>query len=122
MKRVAALLAIIALAAPVSGAAALTEHWRPNKAQVARLEARLVMPFDAAPLDQYRRYYTGAHPKRAHRVAGLLYRDFDDPPGVIIVDKPDAFPMIFDGGCDVIHVTYDLATDEVLELFCNGVA
>lgn len=71
---------------------------------------------------RYTRYYTGVPPKGSRRITGLLYRSLDDPAGVIIVDKPGAWPTIFDGGCDVIHVTYNLATDDVLELVCNGVA
>lgn len=32
-----------------------------------------------------------------------------------------AIPMIFDGGCRVVHVTFDLKTREVEPAFCNGV-
>lgn len=31
-----------------------------------------------------------------------------------------AIPMIFDGGCMVAHVTFDLKTREVEHTFCNG--
>lgn len=88
------------------------------------------MPDGAAPLSTYARFYAGAPPKGSHRITGLLLRSFsvrsmpdlDRSAGVTIVDKPGDWPDVADGGCGVIHVTYNLATDEVIELQCNGVA
>lgn len=34
----------------------------------------------------------------------------------------EAIPMIFDGGCMVVHVTFNLKTRKVEYVFCNGYA
>ena len=121
MKQAGVLFAVLLLAAPASGAVP-TDYWRPTLAEVARLETRLALPAKAAPLARYTRYYTGAPPKGSHRITGLLYRDVDGTAGVRIVEKPGDWPKVSDGGCDVIEVTYSLATDEILQMACNGVA
>jgi hypothetical protein len=36
--------------------------------------------------------------------------------------NPEAIPMIFDGGCMVVHVTFDLKTRKVEHIYCNGYA
>lgn len=38
------------------------------------------------------------------------------------IADPRALPMIFDGGCMVVHVTFDLKTRKVERVFCNGLA
>jgi hypothetical protein len=40
---------------------------------------------------------------------------------VYIVDF-DALPTIYDGGCGVIEVVFDIASEAVVSLYCHGSA
>ncbi len=42
--------------------------------------------------------------------------------GIYIVSSKREFPTIFDGGCSVMHVVYDVEAGRVVSLQCNGIA
>ena len=42
--------------------------------------------------------------------------------GIRIVTSEKDFPEVFDGGCGVIHVEYDLSGARLISLTCNGQA
>lgn len=55
----------------------------------------------------------GPDPDRSHYLKAGQRRWFADR---------KAIPMIFDGGCMVVHVAFDLKTRKVEHAFCNGYA
>jgi hypothetical protein len=116
-------LLLLGCAGPAPPAAPGTE------ALMARIEARVRMPGGAEPLSRYARYYSWE--RRAdgvRRVIGL-YTTFrqagilglDQPPGRYWV-TPEQMPGIEDGGCGVVNVTYDVASDHIESVGCNGLA
>ena len=121
-------LALICVGAFAATAAAPTSLWTPSEAQVARLET-LVRPKGptrriSAP-SSYDRAYAGTTISGRKIVEGRwVSRRWNGPaqiPNPKIVPF-SALPDILDGGCDVVTVMYDVATDKIVLLQCNGVA
>ena len=44
------------------------------------------------------------------------------PAGIYIVEDENEFPTIFDGGCAVMRVVFDVEANHVVSLKCNGLA
>lgn len=61
----------------------------------------------------WRKAPCGPDPDMSHYLKAGQRRWFADP---------KAIPMIFDGGCMVVHVTFDLKTRKAEHVFCNGYA
>lgn len=86
------------------------------------------MPSGADPLGRYVRSY--AHVREAGS------REWFDVPAtgdyVVGVYRPgiprrrwvkaEELPLVFDGGCSVVTVVFDVARDRVVSTKCNGVA
>jgi hypothetical protein len=81
------------------------------------------MPRGAAPLTQYTRYYTGNVAGTSGLVEGVFLRTplYSTRSSINIV-SPESFPSVFDGGCGVIYMLYDVATEGVISIECNGEA
>jgi hypothetical protein len=121
-------LALVCAAAFAMIAAAPTTFWTPSQAQVTRLET-LVKP--AGPtrgiraVSEYDRAYAGTTVSGRKIVEGRwVLRSWS---GAAQATSPKivpfgALPEILDGGCDVVTVMYDVATDKIVLLQCNGVA
>jgi hypothetical protein len=86
-----------------------------------RLEPRgLRMPRGAGPLSSYTRYYAWqARGDGARRVVAVWVNLAGEPPGRHWVTERE-FPLIFDGGCSVITLSYDVATRYIEHITCNG--
>jgi len=114
----AVLLAICFLIMPCHA-----QSWWPDTATVKKLEAGNFPKLGQSPdLSRYARYYTGLNENGHHVIAGELISWVDDsrPAGVHIVASEKEFPVIFDGGCSVIHIHYDVDTSQITRLTCNG--
>ena len=86
----------------------------------ARIEAEVVLPDGARPLDGYARYY---YPELG-KVIGYYIGAGDGPPldldpGVFLTMPPIE---IDDGGCGVVTVIFDPVADRVESVACNGEA
>ena len=83
-----------------------------------QIEGAIELPPDASPLNQYRRHYAYDDAKvvAVYLSLGAGGRDRQWH------DNSSEFPMIFDGGCGVIHIVYDPRTEGFDEIFCNGEA
>jgi len=79
------------------------------------IEARVVMPKEAGPLNSYRRFYY----RKGGKVVGV-YVAGEKPGREWIARRVDA-PLIMDGGCSVVNVHFDTSSKEI-QAFCNGVA
>ena len=88
------------------------------KAAVDDIEAHVQMPAGAQPLDQYARYY--AQDKDKGFVHGVYVLDGKDKAGIYIVDF-DQLPIISDGRCNVIDVTF-IRKIHALRAACHGTA
>jgi hypothetical protein len=116
-------LSISAFASPPTG-----EPWLPSPADVARVEAKVTLPAGASPMNAYVRYYAGVSTNGRQIIRGVylvtaVVKDMhqDARPGVRIVTERD-IPEIEDGGCHQVNLEYDVATDSITRIRCNGVA
>jgi hypothetical protein len=89
----------------------------PSNAEVAAIERSVVLPSGAEPLEKYSRHYASVGDKE-HRVIRGIYL-LGDGTGVIITTA-EKLPVVFDGGCSVITVEWDVLARAFLEVSCNG--
>ena len=113
--------------------------WTPNGAQIAGLEDALAR---TAPIKDwgsrtaprewaaYAHHYAGVGAARGDRriIQGVFVASFnatafvankgEGGPGIYIESEAE-LPMVFDGGCSVVNVTYDPST-KALTARCNG--
>lgn len=113
---------------------------------IRTIESRIEMPPGARPLAEYDRYYSGVRLSGREGVHGvLLLREtfthanrgtMASVEGMANVYRgdADAMPLVADGGCSVVTLYFDLASQEFVELHreglsveraravCNGVA
>ncbi len=102
--------------------AADLQRWIPDAELVAQLETKIKLPEGARfPLSKYSRYYTGVIINGLSGVLGELVLN-DKSKGVHIVDSQDKFPGIVDGGCGIIHLSYDIRSNKITKIECNGLA
>jgi hypothetical protein len=107
------------------GASDLASEWMPTLADIASVEATLSMPEGSSSLKKYIRYYAGTVVK-GHRV---LLGHFERGPSatgadgeVRIAKSKEDLPVVFDGGCSIIFLRYDMTERRPLNFSCNGVA
>lgn len=87
---------------------------------ITTIEAKLKMPNGTRPLVSYVRYYANVV-EGNHRYVNATYVH-DGISGRIVVVDVDKLPRIFDGGCDVIELRYDLDQEKFIFVRCGGVA
>jgi hypothetical protein len=93
-----------------------------QEALMARIEARVVMPRGADPIAGYDRAYAwDPDAPAASRVIAIYVRVDANWVGRRWV-AADALPVVMDGGCSVVTLTYDVASDRVEQIGCNGYA
>ncbi|WP_158755342.1 hypothetical protein [Dyella sp. S184] len=108
-------LALLAFSASAQG----PTNWRPSEKLIGSVEASLTMPANTS-LRSYRRYYYG-QVTHGHRLLMGTYVLSPNHAGVQIV-SPAQSPKIFDGGCSIINMKYDVERKKVVSIFCNGAA
>jgi hypothetical protein len=103
---------------------------RPDVAQEAlmdRIERDVRLPEGAGPLASYVRSYAwqqsgdGVRKVAAVYVGEAIARQAKMAPGRHWVAL-DMLPVIMDGGCAIISLTWDIATQRIEHVGCNGVA
>jgi len=92
-----------------------------------QIERQVQLPAGSRPLAKYARYY--AFDKRGRVVA--IYTTYLEPDYKSLnlpaghrrwVSEEGKLPAISDGGCGVVEVHFDPATNEVIGTACNGLA
>lgn len=84
-----------------------------------RIEATLVMPPGASSLPLYGRYYAWEiRDDGVRKVLGTYVRG--DRPAERHWVRQNELPLVLDGGCDIITLTYDVNADRIERLECNG--
>ncbi len=118
-----AVVSLPALAIPNSG-----EVWLPSMAEVQHVESKVTMPDGAQAMSAYVRYYAGITVDGRKVIYGVylatgVVRDMkqDPRPGIRIVTAREV-PEIDDGGCSQVNVEFDVASDTVTRVRCNGQA
>ena len=98
---------------------------RPEVTQDAlmdRIERDLRMPEEAMPLAAYNRYYAWQQRADGMRKVTAVYVGARGRNGERHWVAESALPVIDDGGCDVISLSYDVASQRIERIGCNGYA
>ncbi len=90
------------------------------KAAIDYIEGHVQMPDGAKPLDQYARYYAQDPDKGFIHAVYTLPMDSKEAAASHIVAY-DKLPVIMDGGCSVIDVTF-IRKIHALRAACHGLA
>jgi hypothetical protein len=101
----------------------------PDEQLISRVEREVVMPKGAGPLSSYDRSYTQVKMDRKDYVLGQMIDhrltqmfaatgSFPVPPPVrrVLVDEID---LIFDGGCGIINLMYEVGSAAPPKVACN---
>lgn len=89
---------------------------------MARIEHDIRLPGEARALDTYARYYAWHQDKDGARTVVGYYENLTGAaPGRHWVTERD-FPLIADGGCGVVSFSYNLASQRIEQVRCNGYA
>ena len=90
--------------------------WTLDGSIIEQLEARVVMPADAKPIDNFTRYYVPGYDHGRRVVYGFLKEGGDKR-----IHLSNG-PVIVDGGCSVVNLVFDVAEGQVTSIKCNGLA
>lgn len=83
-----------------------------------RIEAAVTMPAGASPLPVYDRYYAWEErDDGVRKVLGTYVRG--ERPQRHWVRQND-LPLVLDGGCDIVTLTYDVDADRIERVECNS--
>jgi hypothetical protein len=97
--------------------------WLPDRATIDKIEAALVMPDGAPPLSSYRRRYGGAIENGRRMIWGVFLLSTMAPSDdeiTILEHRPES--LVQDGGCLVVTLKFEVDSDRVLRIQCNGQA
>ena len=101
------------------GCAAAESAWTPDRKVIEEVEHTVSLPAGAKPNVQYSRYYAGAVRNGTRVVVGTWITGLD----VSRIVRTEAdLPVIYDGGCGIVNIEYDLKRHRFVKVYCNGVA
>ena len=84
-----------------------------------RIEGTVVMPAGASPLPLYGRCYAlESRDDGVRKVLGTYVRE--GRPERHWVNQNE-LPLVMDGGCNIVTLTYDVDADRIERVECNGV-
>lgn len=116
-------LLLVCIVAMTAMAAARGPFWTPSATQVARLETLVEPSARMEPLAKYDRAYAGMTLSGREMIEGRWVRrpwskapQSTDPRIVAYSDLID----VADGGCSVVTMMYDVVSDKIAYLECNG--
>jgi hypothetical protein len=92
----------------------------PSEHEIAALENAIRLPDGSKPLGQYRRFYAGKVEDGKHMIVAIFKLDPSNA-AVGIVGLAH-LPVVFDGGCSVVDVQYEVESRSFLDVRCGGVA
>lgn len=88
-----------------------------------RIERQVQLPAGSKGLRNYARYYA----PDGDRVVGIYISSYSPDGNLDLplgqrrwINDPEGLPMILDGGCDVIEVTFMLERNAIERAQCNG--
>lgn len=122
MRRALAALSLTLLATAPAGATLPRgrPYWTPTPAQVAKLETQTSRKPGMAPTWRYGRDYAGVTIENRKLIVGRWVRDDSGRTIGVRIGPLSAIPDIADGGCSVVSVMYDVKTERLVSMTCNG--
>jgi hypothetical protein len=115
---IATALVAAGVTAPVAVALTTAPKW-PDAQLIRHIESKIIMPGGAKPLGQYLRVYAPSIGPAGKLVEGRF--ETSKAPGVKVV-SPGQLPLVMDGGCSFVDLTYDVARDRIVRIACHGYA
>lgn len=120
-------LAQLVFAAAIA-AVGCTAKLEPDAATIRKMESKIVVPrLDGGPhqptLADFARYYAASTSNSHRTIVGEMVIPFGPPTksvGIYVVGSKNEFPAIFNGGCAVLYLVYDIDTEQVISLKCGG--
>jgi hypothetical protein len=93
-----------------------------QEAIMDRIEREVRLPEGAGQLATYARYYAWQQREDGVRkvIAFYLHLSGHEPGRYWVAEN--ALPLILDGGCGMITLSYDVAAQRIEHVSCNGVA
>ena len=101
------------------GCTATEFAWTPDRKIIEEIEHTVNLPAEAKPIVQYSRYYAGAVRRGTRVVVGTWITGLDVSR---IVSSEADLPVIYDGGCGIVNIEYDVKRHRFVKVYCNGVA
>lgn len=83
-----------------------------------RIERDVRLPEGARPLAEYGRYYAWQSREDGIRKVVAVYFHEPNPARHWVAET--AFPLIMDGGCELVSISFDVATGRIENVSCNG--
>jgi len=123
VRRALVALALTAFAVAAPAGATLPRgrpYWTPTPAQVAKLESQTSRKPGMAPTWRYGRDYAGVTLDDRKMIVGRWVRDDSGRTIGVRIGPLSAIPDIADGGCSVVSVMYDVKTEHLVSMTCNG--
>jgi hypothetical protein len=116
---VLALMFLVALSASA-------QNWVPDEAVLSKLEVSVTQYHSRRPVAvaSYARFYFGYTAENHRMIHGeyvLSRGSMSKPAGIYVVGSQKELPRIFDGGCSVINMIYDVEAGQIVSLECNGI-
>ncbi len=87
-----------------------------------RIERDVRLPAGADALYSYSRFYAWQEREDGVRKVVAVYQNLTPAPRGGRWVTEDELPLISDGGCGVISLSYDVATQRIEHVSCNGLA
>lgn len=100
--------------------AAGSDGWTPNLEMLPSIEQLIVMPQGAGALGEYDRFYAGVYEGSERLIIGVFVLTDSREGRASVVDR-SKLPIIEDGGCSVISLSFDVESRLVRAIGCNGV-
>ena len=113
---------LLAIMLATAGTGMASTSWRQytlTRSDVCRIESDVEELPGGSRFDDYDRVYAGQMENDRYVVTGVLTRSRNP---ATPIGSHEKLPLVFDGGCDVITIKYDLQSKTVLSVRCNGEA
>jgi hypothetical protein len=88
-----------------------------TRAMISGIERNIVLPEESNRLGDYSRYYAQTYVSGKPYLVGVFL--LDGAGEVRVVSESD-LPVVLDGGCDVVHVEYDVTEERMVTICCQG--
>lgn len=95
----------------------------PDREQAAlmdRIEREVRLPEGAGPLADYGRYYAWQDREDGIRKVIAIYVREPDPARHWVAETQ--LPLVLDGGCSIVSLSFDIAAGRIEAVTCNGEA
>lgn len=85
-----------------------------------RIEREVRLPEGTRPLGEYGRYYAWQDREDGVRKVIAVYLHEPNPARHWVAET--ALPLVLDGGCGIVSLSYDVAAGRIEHVACNGEA